>query len=209
MFRCGCVWVCMCTCMCTYAHTHLCICVSPQLTLEILLDFYFIHRGRVSPLKLKIIRIANLVTQLALGIPWFHHPVHLAYMEDLGIWTPVFMVLKQVLCPLSNLPRPYIDLIFNSLLLITYHPLKWAHIHVLNTGWIHLINLVAIIHLLRKNYAIRFLASFQKQLEHRPTGDQLSLELCCPLVTDNHKNKWPHKKYKSTMYWSVCTKEEE
>lgn len=199
--------VCMCTCMRTCAHTHLCICVGPRLTLDISLDSYLIHWGRVSPLNLKIIRIANLVSQLALGIPWLHHPVHVAYMEDLGIWTPVFMVLKQVLCPFSNLPRPYTCLIFNSILLITYHPLKWTYIHLLNTGWIHLINLVAIIHLLRKHSSILYtIASIipGTARAHRATGEQLYWEFCCPLVTDNHKNKWPYKKYKGTMYIDRC-----
>lgn len=199
-------------CIHVHTHTHLCICVSPGLTLDILLDFYLIHWGRVSPLNLKIIRIANLVSQLALGIPWLHHPVHLAFMEGLGIWTPVFMVLKQVLYPLSNLPRPYIGLIFNSLLLIIYHPLKWAYIHLLNIGRIHLINLVAINYLLRKHsficYTIPSIIPGTARA-HRPIGEQLYLELCCPLVKANHKNQWPYKKYKSTMYWSVCTKEEE
>lgn len=148
------VWVCMvwiCTCTRTCAHTHSYICVGPRLTLDVLPDFYLICWGGVSPLNLNIIRIANLVSQLALGIPCLHHPIHLAFMADIWIWTPVFMVLNQVLYPLSNLPIPYIGLIFDSLLLVTYHPLKWAYIHLLNTGWIHLINLVAIIHLLRKH----------------------------------------------------------
>lgn len=119
--------------------------------LDVLHAFYLIHWGKISHLNLKIISITGLARQLALGILCLHHQLdYLASMEDVGIWIPVFLLLQQVLCPLRNLPRPYIGVIFNPILLITSHPLKWAYVHLLNIDWTHLISLLAMIHALRK-----------------------------------------------------------